>query len=89
MEIDYLNLDKNIKIIDIRTKEEYKEYHLPNSMNIPRLLLLKNYSNYIDKENKYYVICNKGEVSASCCKILNALGYNLISIKDGIDSIKK
>lgn len=83
------NIDKKVLIIDIRTSSEFESYHLDGSINIPRIKLLNSHETYLDKDKKYYIICNKGEVSLSCCKILNALGYSCKSIKGGIDPLIK
>ena len=83
------NIDKNDTLIDIRTSSEFKSYHLDGSINIPRIKLLNSHESYLKKDKNYYIICNKGEVSLSCCKILNALGYSCKSIVGGIDPIIK
>ena len=51
--------------------------------------LLKNPEYYLDKNDTYYIVCNKGTVSLSCSRILNALGYNCYSVAGGIDDLKK
>lgn len=87
MEINYQDISINSKIIDIRHPDDYKLYHLDNSINVTRLNLLKNPDKYLNNKINY-IICDKGVVSKSCVKILNALGYNCKSIIGGIESIK-
>ena len=87
MELDYENISKDSLIIDIRHPEDYKLYHLKNSINIQRIKLMKNPKKYLNNKINY-IICDKGFVSISCVKILNALGYNCMSVKGGIDAIK-
>ena len=87
MSIELTDIDKDITIIDIRTSNEFESYHLDGSINIPRIKLLNNHESYLNKNKDYYIICNKGKVSLSCCKILNALGYSCKSIIGGIDPI--
>ena len=89
MQINYNDIIDKTKIIDIRNSLEYDNNHVSNSVNIPRLKLLSKPDIYINKGNKYYLICDKGTVSLSCAKILNALGYNCYSIIGGIEGIKK
>ena len=81
-------LDKT-KIIYIRTSIEYNKYHYPGSVNITRMILLKNPEKYINKNSKYYLLCSKGLLSNKTANILNALGYNCYSITGGIVSIKR
>lgn len=87
MEIEYSEINKNIKIIDIRHPLDYEEFHVSNSINIPRLKLLGDPEKYISKNKKVYLLCDKGIVSKSSAKILNELGYNCVSVKGGIESI--
>lgn len=89
MQIELSNIKNRNNIIDIRTSIEFESYNILGSKNIPRLNLLKSPEVYLNKYEEYYLICNKGEVSLSCSKILNALGYNCYSIKGGIDNLKK
>ena len=84
-----INEIKNKKnIIDIRTSTEFNEFNI-GGRNITRINLLRNPEYYLDKNNTYYIVCNKGTESLSCTKILNALGYNCYSVAGGIDDLKK
>ena len=84
-----INEIKNKKnIIDIRTRFEFNEFNI-GGRNITRINLLRNPEYYLDKNNTYYIVCNKGTESLSCTKILNALGYNCYSVTGGIDDLKK
>ena len=87
MEIDYLDINKNNKIIDVRSTFDYDEFHINNSINVPKIKLLGSPETYLNKNELTYLICDRGKISMSCSKILNALGYNCISIKGGIESI--
>lgn len=89
MQVTFDEINKNNEIIDIRTSLEYEKKHYVNSINIPRLMLLKNPQKYLNKENKYYLLCDKGKVSLSCSNILNALGYCCYSIIGGIEGLQK
>lgn len=88
MEIEFFNVSKKATIIDIRYPSDYENYHLDNTINVTRINLLKNPDKYLSKEKENYLLCDKGTVSMSCAKILNALGYNCKSIKGGMEGIK-
>ena len=88
MEIDYNEIINKKNIIDIRCSLDYNEKHIKESINVPKMLLLSNPSKYLNKENEFYLLCDKGKVSLPCSKILNALDYKCFSIKNGIDGIK-
>lgn len=79
----------NMNLIDIRDKEDYMNNNIRGSINIPRLKLLNDPKQFLDKNKIYYLICDMGVLSESTSKILNALGYNCISVKGGIKEYKK
>ena len=78
-----------MNLIDIRDKEDYMNNNINGSINIPRLKLLNDPKQFLDKNKIYYLICDMGVLSESTSKILNALGYNCISVKGGIKEYKK
>ncbi len=89
MQIEYNSIINKTKIIDIRNSIDFKEYHIKESINIPRLVLMSNPQDYMNKKDSYYLICDTGKVSLSCARILNALGYKCYSVISGIEGIKK
>jgi len=89
MEINYEDINTNNLIIDIRPKIDYLNFHIKNSVNIPRVLLLNNPSEYLNKYETYYLLCDKGTISKKTANILNSLGYNCYSIIGGLESINK
>lgn len=88
MQIKISEIENKNNIIDIRTSTEFNEFNI-GGRNITRMNLLKNPEYYLDKNNTYYIVCNKGTVSLSCSRLLNALGYNCYSVARGIDDLKK
>ena len=88
MQIEFNQINRNNLIIDLRMPSEFEKGNIPGSINISRINLLKSPEAYLNKERIYYLICNKGEVSFSCSKILNALGYHCYSIIGGIEGLK-
>jgi len=86
MEIEYNDILDKSKIIDIRSKLDYEEKNI-GTKNLPRLVLLSDPGLYLNKKDRYYLLCDKGIISASCARILNALGYKCYSIKGGINNI--
>jgi rhodanese-related sulfurtransferase len=88
MQIKISEIENKSNIIDIRTSTEFNEFNI-GGRNITRMNLLKNPEYYLDKNNTYYIVCNKGMVSLSCSRLLNALGYNCYSVAGGIDDLKK
>lgn len=89
MQISLNEITKESNIIDIRPSDEFGNFHYPGSINIPRLYLLKEPEKFLSKNKTYYLICEMGNVSLSCSKLLNALGYKCYSIIGGINEYKK
>lgn len=83
---DFLKLKGKLNIIDIRTIERYNNNHIENAINIPFEKLLLNPHNYLNKENKYYLYCQKGSTSYNACQILSKMGYNVVNISGGYES---
>lgn len=70
-----LRQNKKIQIIDVRTREEFEKYHIPDSINIA-FSDLKHKPMYLDREYKYITVCGKGAgLSSDGAKILRELGY--------------
>lgn len=72
-----LKQDKNIIVLDVRTKQEFRgDGHIKNAINISVDLLqdqaLKTIKN---KDATIYVVCYSGSRSAMGVKILKSLGY--------------
>ncbi|QAT39016.1 rhodanese-like domain-containing protein [Clostridium sp. JN-9] len=73
-------------IIDVRTPSEYKQGHIPKSINIP-LQILKDevIHKNINKSTKIIVYCQRGIRSENAAEILEQLGYNNVYSLGGID----
>ena len=83
MNIYLKDLKPDYNIIDIRDHNSYNNDHVFNSINIPMNILLNNPSNYINKNDIYYIYCTSGIRSKKTCEILRILGYNVINVIDG------
>ncbi len=64
-------------LIDIQLPIDYQEYHHPDSINIPYEKLLLNYKTLLDKNKKYFIVCNKGTKSRKAVSILEFYGYDV------------
>lgn len=64
-------------LIDVRDPITYQKEHHPNSINIYYDKLLLNYNKYLDKNKKYYFICNEGHLSKKAARILSYYGYDV------------
>ena len=64
-------------LIDVRSPREYSKDHNPYSININYDKLLMNYKTILDKNKKYYLICDKGKRSKQAVRILSFYGYDV------------
>jgi rhodanese-related sulfurtransferase len=77
-----------IQIIDIRPSEEYQLGHLPNTKNIPLGNLSDHPEEYLQKDEKYYIICDQGKKSVGLCYELGNKGYYVINVLGGTEAYK-
>lgn len=70
-------MDKgNVIILDVRTKEEYENGHIENSILIPLDEIEAEAGNILkDKEQKILVYCRSGNRSSQASKLLVKMGY--------------
>ena len=75
-------------ILDVRTREEYNEFHMKGANLIPIQELEQNISK-IPKDKKVIVHCAKGKRSATACEILKNKGLKeLYNVEGGINQWK-
>ena len=86
--IDFQN-NKNV-LLDVRTQNEFKEGHLPNSINID--VMNSEFNNSISLQNKeknYYIYCRSGTRSLKAYSMMKNLGFkNLTNLEGGILAYK-
>ena len=81
--------DINNVLIDVRSRQEYAEGHLPGSINIP-LYEIETQSSKLpkNKENTIIVYCASGYRSRQAKAKLENMGYtNVYSLKNGLDGM--
>lgn len=78
-----LQTNKKIQIIDVRSKEEYEQAHIPNAVNIS-LQDLKDRISKLDQSFQFVTACGKGGGrSADGAKLLKEFGLNAIWLCGG------
>lgn len=83
--------DKLAVIIDVRTPDEYRDGHIPNS------ILIDIYNpkfpqkiTELDKTKNYYIYCRSGNRSYHAGVFMLSEGFNFVShLEDGIISWKE
>ena len=88
-EVDFKELvNKGAQIIDVRTKEEYRNGHIKGSVNIPLRDLSHNISK-IRKNAPIITCCASGVRSASAKSILKSHGFVEVHNGRGWTSLKR
>lgn len=76
----------NALLIDIRDSHKYIDGHIMGSKNIPFEKLMIYPYKYLNKDNKYYIYCQKGHKSKNVCTLLSNQGYNVINVNGGYEA---
>ncbi|AHY16450.1 sulfurtransferase [Streptococcus iniae] len=82
-ELEKLIKEGNVKLIDVRTKQEFQNTHIKGAQNIP-LTSISQYKG--NKKQIHYVICQSGIRSKKACQMLTKAGYSTINVKGGMSS---
>jgi len=84
-----IELDKHadVLLLDVRTPEEYRQGHIPGSINLPLDRLQSGLSNVLpDKQARVFVYCLSGSRSQSACSYMSRVGYEQVTNIGGIMS---
>lgn len=79
-----LNRDHTIRLVDVRTPEEYRSGHIPNSVNVPLDRLGDIARAVPEKDARMFIYCLSGSRSRSASAQLAAMGYTDVSNIGGI-----
>ncbi len=82
----YQKFEEGIFILDVRTQEEWNEFHLKGSTLIP-LAELQNRLAEVPKDRDILVVCRSGHRSLSAVGILQGAGFTrLASLSGGLQA---
>lgn len=80
--INYIG-KRNVLIIDLREREEYRAGHIPTAVNIP-YEELEEQKNKLDRNNLLIFYCDRGNISLLAARDLIRDGYNIKSLFGGM-----
>jgi len=81
-----LDSDEEVILLDVRTQEEYKDSHIPDSVLIPLDTLESEAPELLtDKDIPIFVYCRSGNRSVAASEILVELGYTNVYNLGGIN----
>ncbi|MGL5634523.1 MAG: rhodanese-like domain-containing protein [Sarcina sp.] len=86
--VELIKKEKNLLIIDVRTKVEFDQGAIPKAINIPVTELTKKLSSIEKyKHKKILVYCASGMRSKGAVSILRRTGFTEVyNLKNGINS---
>lgn len=80
--------DKQAKILDVRTADDYENGHIPNAIliNVENPQGFMNEINQLDKHQSYYVYCNSGRRGEQACMVMDFNGFpNIYNLEGGFE----
>ena len=85
-----LNYDNNPKLIDVREKDEYNEYHLDKAINIPYTNIVEDIKTIenINFDTPIIVYCKSGSRSNNAYESLKQAGYKYVYDLGSINNCK-
>jgi rhodanese-related sulfurtransferase len=72
--------NKQLKIIDVRTKEEYRQGYIPTATLLSLDDILKGHFTELPKDQLVCVYCRSGRRSKMAKKVLKKAGYQVKNI---------
>ena len=75
-------------LLDVRTPQEYREGHIPGSINVPLQSLSTADQIPAGKDTLLFVYCYSGSRSAQAVRLLTGMGYTNIKNIGGIAAYK-
>jgi len=80
-------LNRNPKIIDVRSKAEFQSGHFPGALNIPLDALDKKAAGLGAKDSEILVYCASGARAGSATALLKSKGFSKVLNAGGLSSM--
>lgn len=81
-------LKDDIRIIDVRTAEQFQEGHLEGAISLP-LEELASRLDELDKSQTYHVICQRGIKSVEATALLEEHGFSVHNVDGGLNGMEE
>jgi len=75
-------------LLDVRSRPEYEEGHIPGSVNLPLSEIIRAESIISDKETPIFVYCYSGARSRQASHALQHMGYSRVKNIGGISGYR-
>ncbi len=87
-DIERLRMEKRAILIDIRSRDEYRQGHWEGAINYPEEEV-KDYTKVLGKKRPIIIYCGHGGASMQLARTLGKNGYEVGSVVGGYDAMKK
>ncbi|MEE6209252.1 rhodanese-like domain-containing protein [Salarchaeum sp. III] len=84
--------DEDLLVVDIRHEEDFEDWHIPGSVNVDVYDELtedpeqaKDALSDLPREKRIVTVCAAGVVSQTATEVLNELGYDAVTLTDGMN----
>jgi rhodanese-related sulfurtransferase len=86
--IKEFNSTPKAMLIDVRTKQEYKEKHVPRAHNFD-VADIKNIETLVPKnDTPVFLYCASGSRASKACRAMQKMGYTNVKAIGGINTYK-
>jgi rhodanese-related sulfurtransferase len=79
---------REIVLLDVRERREWKAGHAPGSKNIPLSTLAKRHHE-LPVQRTYVAVCRSGSRSRSAVAQLRAAGFDVLNLKGGMHAWRR
>ncbi|MEH7304806.1 rhodanese-like domain-containing protein [Neobacillus drentensis] len=89
-----LQVEEKPVLLDVRDKEKYNQFHIEESLNIPKtnIFELEGLAEAkqlaLPKDQEMIVTCTTGNSATKCAQILDAHHYNVTVLEGGLTAWK-
>lgn len=80
-----MDFEVPVNIVDVRERDEFQEAHIEGAKNYP-LSEIEEWIDSLDSDEEYIVLCRSGARSTKATWQMEAKGYNVVNIEDGLMS---
>ena len=87
-DIERLRIEKRAILVDIRSKNDYRESHWEGAINYPEADV-EDYTKVLLKKKPIIVYCQHGGSSMQLARTLGRSGYDVGSVVGGYEAMKK
>lgn len=80
-----MDFEVPVNIVDVRERDEFREAHIAGARNYP-LSEISEWIETLDPEEECIVLCRSGARSTQATWQMEAKGYKVVNIEDGLMS---